>query len=306
MALPDPLIAIPPRPGADPNRINRPLEGALWMILSCAILSVLAALGRYLALAGVEPMQIVFCRLLFAWMCMLPWLLNRGVKRVGTSQIKLYMLRACVSMVAMTTWFYAISLIPIGEVTALSFLAPLFTTVGAALMLGEVVRMRRWTATLIGFCGALIIIRPGIVEMGLGNWFALTSAVFMGTSSLIIKTLTRGDDPWTVVFFSHLLMLPLALVPAWLVWSWPAAEVWPYLLATGPIAVFGHLALTKALSVADASIVATVDFSRLPFAVGVGWIVFGEVSDLWTWVGAAVIFASSLYIVRREMQLTKR
>ena len=75
-------------------------------------------------------------------------------------------------------------MIPIGEVTALSFLAPLFTTVGAALVLGEVVRMRRWTATLIGFCGALIIIRPGMAEMGLGNWLALASAMFMGTSAL--------------------------------------------------------------------------------------------------------------------------
>ena len=305
MELPDPLTGVRPRPGADSTRINRPLEGAVWMILSCAFLSLVAVLGRYLALADVEPMQIVFCRLLFAWMCMLPWLFIRGVKRVGTQQIRLYMLRACVSMIAMSTWFYAISLIPLGEVTALSFLTPLFTTVGAALVFGEVVRMRRWTATLIGFCGALIIIRPGIVEMGLGNWFALISAVFMGASPLIIKTLTRGDDPWTVVFFSHLLMLPLALVPALLIWSWPAPEIWPFLLAMGPIAVFGHLTLTKALSVTDASIVATVDFLRLPFAVGVGWIVFGEVSDVWTWVGAAIIFASSLYIVHREMQLTK-
>jgi len=305
MALPEPLTDTP-RPGADPNRIHRPLEAAIWMLASCAALSVLAALGRYLALAGVEPLQIVFCRLLFAWMCLLPWLMKRGLKQVGTSQTKLYMLRAVVSMCAMTTWFYAVSMIPIGEVTALSFLAPLFTTVGAAFVLGELVGLRRATATLIGFCGALIIIRPGYVELGPGNWFALGSAVFMGASALIIKTLTRGDDPWTVVFFSHLLMIPLALVPALFVWSWLTPELWLFLMATGPIAVLGHITFTKALSVADASLVATVDFSRLPFAVLVGWIVFGEVSDLWTWVGAAVIFASALYIVRREMRQTKR
>lgn len=234
---------------------------------------------------------------------MLPWLMKRGIGNLHTSQTKLYMIRACVSFCAMSTWFYAVSLIPIGEVTALSFLAPLFTTVGAALVLGEVVRMRRWTATLIGFCGALIIIRPGMVEMELGNWLALSSAVFMGTSALIIKTLTRGDDAWTVVFFSHLLMIPLALIPAILVWSWPSFEVWLFLLATGPIAVVGHIFMTKAYEVTDASIVASVDFSRLPFAVLIGWIAFGELTDSWTWVGAAVIFASSLYIVRRESKL---
>jgi len=304
VAEPAPLSELPrARAGADPNRINRPLEGAMWMVASCAVLALLAGLGRHLSQLGVDPMQIVFCRLVFAWMCMLPWLMKRGIGNLRTSQTKLYMIRACVSFCAMTTWFYAVSLIPIGEVTALSFLAPLFTTVGAALILGEVVRMRRWTATLIGFCGALIIIRPGMAEMGLGNWLALASAVFMGASALIIKTLTRGDDAWTVVFFSHLLMIPIALIPAILVWSWPSFEVWLFLLATGPIAVVGHIFLTKAFEVTDASIVASVDFSRLPFAVLIGWIAFGEVTDTWTWVGAAVIFASSLYIVRRESKL---
>jgi len=275
----------------------------MWMVASCAILALLAGLGRYLSQLGVDPIQIVFCRLVFAWMCMLPWLMKRGIGNIRTSQTKLYMIRACVSFCAMSTWFYAVSMIPIGEVTALSFLAPLFTTVGAALVLGEVVRMRRWTATLIGFCGALIIIRPDMAEMGLGNWLALASAMFMGTSALIIKTLTRGDDAWTVVFFSHLLMIPLALTPAILMWSWPSFEVWLFLLATGPIAVVGHIFLTKAFEVTDASVVASVDFSRLPFAVLIGWIAFGEMTDYWTWVGALVIFASSLYIVRRESKL---
>jgi drug/metabolite transporter (DMT)-like permease len=275
----------------------------MWMIASCALLAGLSALGRHIAHLGIDPLQIVFCRLVFAWMCMLPWLVRRGIGSLGTSQIKLYLLRACISMCAMTTWFYALAMIPIGEVTALSFLAPLFTTIGAALVLGEVVRLRRWTATLIGFCGALIIIRPGMAEMSLGSWFALGSAVFMGTSALIIKTLTRGDDPWTVVFFSHLIMIPMALIPALLVWTWPTPEVWLFLLATGPVAVAGHLFLTKAFSVTDVSIVAAVDFSRLPFAVLIGWLAFGELSDIWTWAGALVIFTSSLYIVRREQQL---
>ncbi len=273
------------------------------MIASCAFLAVLSGLGRHIAQLGIDPVQIVFCRVLFAWMCMLPWLMHRGIGSLGTSQLKLYLLRACFSMCAMSTWFYALALIPIGEVTALSFLAPLFTTIGAALVLGEAVRLRRWTATLIGFAGALIIIRPGMAEMSLGSWLALSSAVFMGTTVLIIKTLTRGDDPWTVVFISHLITIPIALIPAIYFWTWPTPEAWMFLIATGPVAVLGHLAMTKAFSVTDVSIVAAVDFSRLPFAVLVGYLAFGELTDIWTWVGALVIFTSSLYIVRREQRL---
>lgn len=289
--------------GARPANVNRPLEGAMWMIASCALLAGLAALGRHTAQIGVDPIQIVFCRVFFAWVCLLPWLLHRGIGTLGTAQIKLYLLRACVSMLAMTTFFYALALAPIGEVTALTFLAPLFSTIGAALILGEVVRLRRWTATIIGFCGALVIIRPGMTEFSVGNWAALASAVFMGTSVLIIKTLTRGDDPWTIVFFSHLIMIPLALIPAMFVWTWPTTDVWLFLLATGPVAVIGHLFMTKAFSVMDVSIVTAVDFSRLAFAVLIGWVAFGELTDLWTWAGALIIFASSFYIVRREQAI---
>lgn len=288
---------------ARPPRVNKPLEGALWMIGSCAFLAGLSALGRHLSQIGVDPLQIVCCRVAFAWMCMLPWMMKRGVGKVRTTQLKLYLLRSVVSMCAMTTWFIALSMAPIGELTALSFLAPLFTTIGAALVLGEVVRLRRWTATIIGFCGALIIVRPGMAEIGLGSWFAIASTVFMGSASLIIKTLTRGDDPATVVFFSNLIMIPLALIPALFVWTWPSLQVWLLLLATGPIATLGQIMLTKAFSLTDASIVAAVDFFRLPFAVLIGWFAFGELSDIWTWVGALVIFSSSLYIVRREQAL---
>ncbi len=288
-----------------PAPVNRTIEGALWALASAGLLSALAALGRQIAHLGVEPMLIVFFRLVFAFLCLMPWFLMRGIGRVGTSQMKLYFVRSISSVCAMTTWFYAVSMLPIGEVTALGFLAPLFTTIGAALFLGEVVRVRRWTATLVGLLGAMIIIRPGLVEMGAGSWFALSSAVFMGISSLFIKRLTRGDDPTTVVFFSHLVTIPMAAIPAAFLWHWPAPEMWPYLLATGPLAVLGHIALTKSFALADASLVATFDFAKLPWAVLIGWLAFGELSDVWTWIGAAVIFSSSLYIVRRESKIKR-
>ena len=285
---------------------DKAFQATFWMLVSCVALSFLAAMGRLLGNYEVDPFQTVFCRLFFAFIVMLPMVLHVGVSTVTTTQFKTYMLRSVSGIIAMWTWFYAVTLIPIGEQTALSFLAPLFTTMGAALVLGEVVRIRRWLAIAIGFIGALIIIRPGIVDFTIGHFVAIASALAMGCSALIIKHLTRRDNPLVIVFISHLIMMPIALLPALYVWEWPLFEAWVVLVATGPAAVVGHLTMTKAYKLADASLVAGVDYARLPFAVLFGWIMFSELSDIWTWVGASIIFASSLYIVRREMREPQR
>ena len=286
-------------------RKDKALQSAFWMIISCVALSVLAGLGRLLGQYDVNAFQTVFCRLLFAFLVMLPMVMRLGLKNVTTGHMKIYVVRTASGIVAMWTWFYAVTLIPIGEQTALSFLAPLFTTVGAAFLLRETVRARRWSAIIIGFFGALLIIRPGITDISIGHWISILSATAMGCSALAIKKLTSRDDPLIIVFISHIMMLPMALIPALLVWEWHVPEVWLILIATGPFAVVGHFTLAKAYSLADASFVAGVDYARLPFAVLFGWLLFNELPDLWTWVGASIIFASSFYVIRREMREKK-
>jgi drug/metabolite transporter (DMT)-like permease len=276
------------------------------MILSCAVLAGLAAIGRYVTTSGVPPFQVVFLRVIFALITLLPLFLLHGRSFVRTDQWILYGVRALTGSIAMLTWFSALALISVGEVTAISFLAPVFATVGAALFLGEIVRIRRWAATLIGLAGALVILRPGIVEMSLGSWIAVGSAVAMGVSSVFIKRLADGDHPDKVVFLSSCLQAPLTFVPAVLVWQWPDPDLWPWLVAMGPIATLGHVTLTRAFAAAEASFTMTFDFARLPFAVAFGFAVFGEVIDLWTWIGAAIIFSASLFIAHREAQLKKR
>ena len=276
------------------------------MLLACVALSMIAAIGRHAALAGLHPFQTVFLRLVIALITLLPFVLYAGLDRLRTPQFKLHVIRSLNGICAMWLWFFAVAYIPIDEQTALSFLAPIFTTIGALLFLGEVVRLRRITAIMISLCGALIIVRPGFAEFNLGHGLALTSALAMGVTMLLIKSLTARDSALTIVFFSNLLMTPMALLPAIYVWAWPDPRLWLWLLGFGPCAAIGHFALARAYGLADASFVSAIDYARLPFAALIGWILFSELSDVWTWVGASIIFGATLYIARRELMLSKQ
>jgi drug/metabolite transporter (DMT)-like permease len=195
------------------------------------------------------------------------------------------------------------SLITLGEVTAISYLAPVFGTLGAIFLLGEKVRLRRWSAILVGLAGALIILRPGMSPMGLGQACAVFTAMSMGLGAIMLKQLTAVDEPDKIVLLTHLLLTPLSLVPALFVWSWPSLEAWLLLLGMGLTAMLGHMTLVRGYAATDASLAMTLEFSRLPFTVGIAFLAFGETIDAWTWVGAAVIFSSAVYITRREARL---
>ena len=282
------------------------LQAVLWMLLACFALSMIAAIGRHAAFEGLHPLQTVFIRLFVALVVLLPFVLHAGIKKLRTSQFKLHLVRSANGIFAMWLWFSAIAYIPIDEQTALSFLAPIFTTIGAVFFLGERVRIRRLTAIFISLIGALVIIRPGFVDFSLGHGLATTSAMAMGITMLLIKSLTAQDSPLTIVFYSNLLMAPVALLPALTVWQWPDLSLWLWMMGFGPAAAIGHFALAKSYSLADASFVASIDYARLPFAALIGWILFAELSDIWTWIGASIIFTSTLYIARREMKLAQK
>ena len=296
----------PVTPIATPAR--RPanaVAGVMWMLLSCALLSGVAAMGRYAALEGVHPFQVVFLRLLFAVVALSPVLAWRGPSMLKTDHLPFYCVRIVLGLIGMTTWFMALKLLTVGEVTAIGFLTPLFSTMGAALFLGEIVGWRRWTSTVVGFCGALIMLRPGFTEVGLGTWLALTAACGMAAASLMIKRLSDRDDPDKVVLISVCMQTPIALVPALFVWTAPTPQLWALFAAMGLVGMLGHICLTRAFSYADASLVMSIDFAKLPFAVLFGFVLFAELIDFWTWAGAGVIFAASAYNARREHKLRR-
>jgi drug/metabolite transporter (DMT)-like permease len=240
-----------------------------------------------------------------AMVFLVPILVWRGTDILRGIDIKLYLTRGGISLFSMGAWFYAVALVPIADLTAIQFLSPIFATVCAALFLGEIVRLRRWTATLVGFVGAMVILRPGVEAISLGTMVALVSAFLGGINSVLIKRLANRDHPDAVVFLTFALLMPLTFVPAVSVWQWLSWELWAVFLAIGLVGTIGHMMFVRAFAAADASLVMTFDFSKLPFTAALGYLWFGEVTTGWTWLGATIIFASGLYIARREAALKR-
>jgi drug/metabolite transporter (DMT)-like permease len=289
----------PPSPPADAVR------GALFMLGSGAAFAVMMAIVREVSHA-IHPFEAAFFRNLIGLLFMLPWLLRAGPAVLRTGRFSVHALRAGFGLAAMLSLFYALSRLPLAETTALTFTAPLFATVGAALVLGERVRLRRWGATAIGFVGALIVLRPGRAAIDPAAFVALASAVFIAGAMLTIKALSRTEHPNAIVLIMGLLMTPASLVPAAFVWTWPSGGTWAWLVAMGLAATVGQVCLTRAFAAAEASAVLPVDFSRLVFVSILGYALFGEAPDLWTWVGAGVIVTATVYIAEREARLARK
>lgn len=275
------------------------------MLASCALLTIVSTLARYAALEGIALFQIVFLRMLFALIALSP-LIWRGVAIFRTAQPQLYAWRVVIGLAAMVAWFGALALIPVGDVTAISFLTPLFGTLAAIVVLKERTSIRRLLALGLGFAGALVVLRPGYVEVSPGMWIAVLAACGMATASILIKQLTRRDDPDKVVVISTLCQTPIVAIPGLYVWSWPTLELWGVFAVMGVCATLGQISLSRAFAATDMGIVMSVDFSRLPFAVLFGYLLFGELSDLWTWIGAAIIFAGTLMAARSRAPAKQR
>lgn len=300
----------PPAAGAEPRIVTierhaDPVRGIVWVTLSMALFAMLAAGSRAATDLGYHPLQVVFLRNFAALMLMLPVLGWRGVELVRSNAPHLYAVRVGISFFSMSAWFYALAMIPMGEVTAIGFLTPLFGTIGAILFLGEKVRARRMTALAIGFIGAMIVLRPGHAPLGLGQLCALISALASGFMGILLKQLSSQDDPDKIVFLTTALLTPLSLVPALFVWKWPGVDILPALAVIAVTGVIGHACLMRGYRAADASLVMSLEFARLPFVVVIGYLMFGELIDRWTWIGGGVIFASAVYITRREAKLRR-
>ena len=293
------LLGTPAAPSA-----SDPVAGVIWITISMALFAGLAVFSRQAMNAGLHPFEVVFLRNTFACLLLVPLLVYRGRSLLRSERSAS---TACASSSRCCRCRP-------GSTPSPSFRSarsppsatwrPLFGTLGAVFLLGEVVRIRRWTALGVGFLGAMIILRPsGLGRWAMGQLCALVSAMSGGLTAVLVKQLTARDDPDKIVFLTNAMLLPLSLVPALFVWRWPTLAVLPALIGMGLCAVLGHVSVVRGYAATDASLAMTFEFSKLPFAVGIAYLAFGEVIDAWTWIGALIIFASAVYITRREAKL---
>jgi drug/metabolite transporter (DMT)-like permease len=281
------------------------LQAIIWMLGSGLFFSCLNGQIRYLT-TDLHPFEIAFFRNLFGLAFMLPWLFRSGMAGLRTGRLKLYFWRTAVGLSSMLMSFSALALLPLSLAVALSFTAPLFTTLGAALFLGETVRFRRWSATTLGFIGVVIIVRPGAAPFDIGMLLMIASAAANAATTLMVKRLSRTESANAIVTYMVLLMTPMSLAPALFVWQMPPVWTWAFLVGMGLAGTLGHLCYVRALRMADASAVLPYDYGRMIFSAFIGYLAFAEIPDRWTWIGSALIAGSAIYIARRESQLAKR
>ena len=275
------------------------LQASLMMLVALFCFTTMGICIR-LSSAFVPVIEIVFFRNILAVLIMAPVLIRQGANSIKMNRPKLFFGRACINFIGMLCGFTAVTLIPLAEMTALSFTGPIFVTIGAALFLGEVIRIRRIMAIAVGFVGALIILRPGLVEVSVGAMLALVSALSIAAASLVVKKMTQSETASSIVFWMVMMQAPLALVPAIFVWEWPTVEAWVYLWGMALSGTAAHVLFTRAVGLVEITSLQPLEFAKLPFAVVLAWLVFAELPDIWIWIGGSVIFASTVYITRRE------
>jgi len=280
-------------------------RGMLWMFGAALFFSASVGFVRYLS-DIMSTFEIVLFRQLMGLAFMLPWLHRVGVRGLRTNRLPMQSLRSALSYFGMLASYYSFTLIPIADAVALQFTTPLFTTIFAIIFLKELVGQHRWVALLFGFIGVVVIVRPGFGTLNVGIPAALCAAACYAASNVVNRALSRTDSTPVIVFYSFALQVPLAAVPAALAWTTPGwAEVLP-LLGFGVVAIAAQWCLTRSLATADASLVEPVMFIRMPCVALIGYFLFAQLPDSWTWVGAAVIFTSTYVLARREAAHQRR
>ncbi|MFS4439520.1 DMT family transporter [Paracoccaceae bacterium GXU_MW_L88] len=273
----------------------RALTGMTIMGAVAISAAVDATIVRLLA-GDVHPFMMAFTRVTFGVVGILPLIISRP--SVLRSQARFaHILRAALKLGSLVALFAALQSAPIATVTAITFAAPLFVTLGAWLFLSERPGKIRIAGLFTGFAGILVILAPAM-GLGTGQAFmlALLSAFLTSAIQLMLKTMGRVDSADTLVVWNLIISIPLALIPALLFWSTPTLAQWALLAFQGILGAYTQFGVTRALQLADASLVAPIDFLKLPFVTIAGWVFFSQIPRIESWIGAALILLSILFL----------
>ena len=256
--------------------------------------------------SGLPSGQAAFMRYALGLVFMLPLLPSMRRTPIAARDLKLFALRGVLHTGGVLLWFFAMTQIPIAEVTALNYLSPVYVTIGAALFLGEKLAMRRISAVVVALIGALVILRPGVRALEPGHYAMMGTAVLFGGSYLLAKSFSGRLEPPVIVFMLSV-TVAVGLAPfAWAVWVPPTLAETGWLLAVAGFATVGHFTMTLAFRAAPVTVTQPVTFLQLVWAVALGALFFGEPVDQWVVLGGAVILGSVTFITWREAVLRRR
>ena len=280
-------------------RLPANARGAAWVIIGTVIFAINDTVVKILGIS-IHPVQMTFFRYWIGFLLLVPVFWRVGLEGLATTRLPLHVTRSVLAGIGQAGAYYAVVHLLLVDATAVQFSRPLFMTLLAVVMLGETVGRRRWAATIVGFGGVIVMLRPGAVAIDVAWLVALATALIFAVGLVIIRMLASTEPPTRILFYYHLTGMIVFVGPAIWLWKTPTADEWPLLLSIGAMTMIGMVCFIRGLAVGEASIVGPMEYTRLIYAAILGYFVFSEVPSVWTWVGAAIIVASALYIARRE------
>ena len=266
--------------------------------------TIMNACIRYASL-DMHAFEVAFFRSFFGFCVLAPVFLRRGSHPLRTARFRLHATRGTINGVAQLMFFFGLGLTPLAKVAALNFSSPLFTTILAIILLGEAIRARRITALVVGFAGALVILRPGMVALDVGALLILASSAIVSTTMIMAKILVRTESSLTITLYTALFAVPVTFAAMLPFWQTPTLVQLAWFVVIGALGSLGHLCLAQALKEAEITAILPIAFTRLIWASIIGYVVFAEVPDLWIWVGGVMIFSAATYIAFRERAVKK-
>lgn len=273
------------------------------LVFACSM-SAMIAVVRHVS-QEIHPFEAAFFRTFFGFLVFVPILVKNGAAILKTQRIGLHSIRSLLHVTSILLFFYGVSVTPLAKAMSISFSAPLFASVLAMVLLGEVLRIKRLLTLLLGFVGVLVVLRPGFLEVNMGLLAILGAAVAWGSAMIAIKKLSDTETSLTTTVYSTIFISPITFLVALTVWQTPDWQQFAWLALVGGLGSLGHLALAEAMKEGDVVVVLPADFTKLIWAAVFGYLFFSEIPDWGTWLGGAVIFLAVSYIAYQEHQDSK-
>jgi drug/metabolite transporter (DMT)-like permease len=281
-------------------------RGLLWSAGAGILFCVLNASMRGLT-QKVEPLQAQFLRYFFGFLVLLPVVFARGWRNYGTQSVKGHLWRGAMQTAGLLLWFMALPRIPLADMTAIGFTAPIFIMIGARIFLAEPMRWERWVAVVLGFAGVMLVVGPRLSgDGGLWHLAMLASAPLFAASFLLTKALTRHENTGSILVWQNIVVAVISLPMALWAWQPLSAPLWLGFMACGLLGSGGHYCLTRSFRIADISATQSAKFLELLWSAALGFMLFGDVPTGTTLAGGVVIAAATLWVARREGQTISR